>query len=146
MSEFKSIESQEALDKIISDRLKRERTKMESEFQEKMAMLENENAELKAKFDGAQKKDSLIEELKGQIKGYEKAELQRKIALEHHIPYSLAERIQGESEEEMIQDAKGLSEYFTKKEVVAPLKDPDMGTKTGGAYEELLQGLNLKGE
>lgn len=71
--------------------------------------------------------------------------MKRRIALENNIPYSLATRIQGETEEEMLEDAKNLSQYFEKKEIVAPLKNPEINKSTG-AYEELLQGLNLEGE
>lgn len=146
MSEFKVIESQEELDKIIGERLKREREKTENEFNEKIKILEAENAEIKSSLEKASEKDIEIEKLQGLIKGYEKAELQRKIALENKIPYKLAGRIQGETEEEMLEDAKGLSKYFEKKETIAPLKNPEIGTKPSGAYEELLSGLNLKGE
>lgn len=146
MSEFKIIESQEELDRVISERLKREREKVISEFSEKIKSLESENAEIKANIQKAAEKDGVIEKLEGKIKGYEIAELKRKIALENNIPYTLAGRIQGETEEEMLEDAKGLSKYFGKKEIVPPLKNPEIGTKPSGAYEELLQGLNLKGE
>ena len=70
--------------------------------------------------------------------------MQRKIALENKIPYNLAGRIQGETEEEMLEDAKSLSKYFEKKEVVPPLKNPEINKGQSGAYKELLQGLNLE--
>lgn len=146
MSEFKVIESQEELDRIISERLKREREKVVNEFTEKIKTLESENAEIKSNLEKASEKDIEIKNLQGQIKAYEKSELQRKIALENNIPYTLAGRIQGETEEEMLEDAKGLSKYFEKKEIVPPLKNPEIGIKQSGAYEELLNGLNLKGE
>lgn len=144
--EFKIIESQEELDKIIGERLKREREKITNEFSEKIKTLEIKNAEIKSNLEKASEKDLEIKNLQGQIKGYERAELKRKIALENNIPYTLAGRIQGETEEEMLEDAKGLSKYFEKKEIVPPLKNPEIGIKPSGAYEELLQGLNLKGE
>ncbi|MEJ8751660.1 DUF4355 domain-containing protein [Lagierella sp. ICN-221743] len=151
MSEFKVIETQEELDKIISERLKRERSKVEEEFKEKeksfqteIQQLKSENAEVKANLEKLGEKDTEIEKLKGQIKGYEKSELKRKIALENKIPYNLAGRIQGETEEEMLEDAKSLSRYFEKEEVVPPLKNPEINKGQSGAYKELLQGLNLE--
>lgn len=155
MSEFKVIESQEELDKIISERLKRERKQVELEFSEKFKTLEEENKNLKSEnvsiksnLEKATEKDKEIEKLQGQIKRYEKSELQRKIALENNIPYKLASRIQGETEKDMLEDAKDLSKYFEEKEVIAPLKNPEIGKYTGqtGAYKDLLQGLNLKGD
>ncbi|EGS30610.1 hypothetical protein HMPREF9130_1232 [Peptoniphilus sp. oral taxon 375 str. F0436] len=151
MSEFKVIETQEELDKIIAERLKRERNKVEEELKEKLKTYETqiqdlkaENAETKANLEKASEKDSEIEKLQGQIKGYEKSEMQRKIALENKIPYNLAGRIQGETEEEMLEDAKSLSKYFEKQEVVPPLKNPEINNGQSGAYKELLQGLNLE--
>lgn len=151
MSEFKIIETQEELDKIIAERLKRERSKVENEFNEKLKAyetqiqeLKSENAEVKANLEKASEKDAEIEKLQGQIKGYERSEVQRKIALENKIPYNLAGRIQGDTEEEMLEDAKNLSKYFEKQEVVPPLKNPEINKGESGAYKELLQGLNLE--
>lgn len=151
MSEFKVIETQEELDKIIAERLKRERSKAEDEFKEKLKAyetqiqeLKSENAEVKANLEKASEKDTEIEKLQGQIKGYERSEMQRKIALENKIPYNLAGRIQGDTEEEMLEDAKNLSKYFEKQEVVPPLKNPEINKGESGAYKELLQGLNLE--
>lgn len=151
MTEFKVIETQEELDKIIAERLKRERSKVEDEYKEKINTyetqiqeLKSENAEAKANLEKASEKDSEIEKLQGRIKGYEKSELQRKIALENKIPYNLAGRIQGETEEEMLEDAKNFSKYFEKKEVVPPLKNPEINKGRSGAYKELLEGLNLE--
>lgn len=151
MSEFKVIETQEELDKIIVERLKRERSKVEDEFNEKLKAyetqiqeLKSENAEVKANLEKASEKDTEIEKLQGRIKGYERSEMQRKIALENKIPYNLAGRIQGDTEEEMLEDAKNLSKYFEKQEVVPPLKNPEINKGESGAYKELLQGLNLE--
>lgn len=151
MSEFKVIETQEELDRIIGERLKRERKQVEDEFSEKISALEKENAciksentEVKSNLEKAAEKDTEIEKLQGQIKEYEKSEMQRKIALAHNIPYNLAERIHGDTEDEMTEDAKALAKYFEKDDPVPPLKNPEMNTgESGGAYKELLDGLNM---
>lgn len=150
MDEFKIIETQEALDKIIAERLKRERSKVEDEYKEKINTyetqiqeLKSENADIKSNLGKLTEKDTEIEKLQGRIKGYEKSDLQRKVAIENKIPYNLAGRIQGDTEEEMIEDAKSLSKYFEKKEVVPPLKNPEINKGQSGAYRKLLQGLNL---
>lgn len=133
MAEFTAIETQEQLDKIVGERLKREREKAEKEI-----------AELKAGLEKSTEKDAEIEELQKKIAGYEKTEMKRQIALENKIPYSLAERIAGDTEEEMIADAKNLSKYFEQKETPPPLKNPEIKQGVSGAYKELLDGLNLK--
>ena len=83
MTEFKVIETQEELDKIIAERLKRERSKVEDEYKEKINTyetqiqeLKSENAQAKANLEKVSEKDSEIEKLQGQIKGYEKSEMQ----------------------------------------------------------------------
>lgn len=155
MGEFKIIETQEEFDRRISERLKRERQQAEDSFKEKIKTyeteiqdLKSENAEVKASLEKVSEKDTEIEKLQGKIKGYEKSEMQRKIALENDIPYNLAGRIQGDTEEEMLADAKSLSKYFEKKEVVPPLKNPEMqsgqASEKSGAYKELLDGLKLE--
>lgn len=133
MAEFTAIETQEQLDKIVGERLKREREKAEKEI-----------AELKAGLEKSTEKDAEIEALQKKIAGYEKTEMKRQIALENKIPYSLAERITGDTEEEMIADAKNLSKYFEQKETPPPLKSPEIKQGVSGAYKELLDGLNLK--
>lgn len=140
--DFKIIESQEELDKIISERLKREREKLQVQIK----TLEGENAEIKSNLEKAKEKDIEIEKLQGRIKGYEKADMKRKIALENNIPYKLAERIKGETEDEMISDAKELSNYFLKKSITPPLKNPEIKGEKSNGYKELLKNLNLKGE
>ncbi|MDO5015284.1 MAG: DUF4355 domain-containing protein [Clostridia bacterium] len=153
MAEFKKIETQEEFDKIVSERLHREREQVKSEFLEQIESLKKENIEIKSEnaehktaLEKLSEKDFEIENLKGQIKGYEKSELKRKIALENKIPYKLAERIKGETEDEMLEDAKNLSTYFEEKLEVPPLKNPEINTGKEDGYSELLQGLNLQGE
>lgn len=133
MAEFTAIETQEQLDKIVGERLKREREKAEKEI-----------AELKAGLEKSTEKDAEIEALQKKIAVYEKVEMKRQIALENKIPYSLAERINGDTKEEMIADAKNLSKYFEQKETPPPLKNPEIEQGVSGAYKELLDGLNLK--
>lgn len=103
--EFKIIESQEELNSILSERLQRQK----QSFEERIKGYEDENNELKKSLENAKEKDAEIKTLEERIKGYELKELKRKIASEFNIPYKLAERIKGETEEEMKIDAKELS-------------------------------------
>lgn len=151
MSEFKSIDSQEEFDLRIKDRLQRKEDQIRNEFSELINNLKAENENLKSENSGlktnlekVKEKDVEIESLRGQIQGYEKSNLKRKVALDYNIPYKLAERIKGESEDEMIEDAKNLSTYFGKEESVAPLKNPEINTGVSGLYKDLLDGLDLE--
>ncbi len=153
MSDFKVIDSQEDFDLRIKDRLQRKEEQVRNEYEEIIENLKAENESLKSEntsllenIDKAKEKDNEIESLKGQILGYEKSELRRKVALDNNIPYKLAERIKGETEDEMIQDAKSLSSYFEEKEIVPPLRNPETNTGVDGALKDLLDGLDMEGE
>lgn len=155
MSEFKVIESQEELDKILKDRLERAEKKAKEEMQGLIDSLKSENAGLKEEntnyqkqLDGVKEKDVTISTLEGEIESYKKAELRRKVAIENSIPYTLADRIVGDDEESMTEDAKRLAEFVGKKEYVPPLKNYEDKTpdSTQGAYKTLLSDLKTKGE
>lgn len=153
MSDFKVIDSQEDFDLRIKDRLQRKEEQVRNEYEEIIENLKAENESLKSEnsgllenIDKVKEKDNEIESLKGQILGYEKSELRRKVALDNNIPYKLAERIKGETEEEMIQDAKSLASYFEEKEMAPPLRNPETNTGVDGALKDLLDGLNVEGE
>jgi hypothetical protein len=155
MSEFKIIESQEELDKILKDRLDRAEKKAKEELQGLIDSLKSENAGLKEEntnyqkqLEGIEEKDKTISNLEGEIESYKMAELRRKVAIENNIPYKIADRIIGDDEESMTEDAKRLAEFVGKKDYVPPLKtyeDKDSDS-TQGAYKTLLSNLNTKGE
>lgn len=155
MSEFKVIESQEELDKILKDRLERAEKKTKEEMQGLIDSLKSENASLKEEntnyqkeLEGVKEKDVTISTLEGEIESYKMAELRRKVAIENNIPYTLSDRIIGDDEESMAEDAKRLAEFVGKKDYVPPLKtyeDKDSDS-TQGAYKTLLSDLKTKGE
>ena len=155
MSDFKVIESQEELDRIIKDRLDRAVKKAKDEMQDMIDSLKTENAGLKEEntnyqkqIEGIGEKDKTISSLEGEIESYKMAELRRKVAMENNIPYSLADRIVGDDEESMTEDAKRLAEFVGKKEYVPPLKNYEDNSpdSTQVAYKTLLSDLNTKGE
>lgn len=145
---FKTIETQEELDKVIGDRLKREREKVESEYQDKLEELEKKFNETKSLLDDkdsiAEESASKIKDLEGQVKGYEMADKKRNLALEFGLPYKLADRIQGESDEDMKKDAENLAKYFEKEDPILPPKNPEINKGGEGAYMDLLDGLSLE--
>lgn len=155
MSDFKVIESQEELDKIIRDRLDRAEKKAKEEMQGQIDSLKSENAGLKEEntnyqkqLEGIEDKDKTISSLEGEIESYKKAELRRKVAIENDIPYKLADRIVGDDEESMKEDAKRLAEFVGKRDYVPPLRnyeDKNLDEKEG-AYKGLLNDLNFEGE
>lgn len=151
MSDFKVIDSQEEFDLRIKDRLQRKEEQVRNELDEVInnlkaenENLKSENSELMTNIEKAKEKDTEIENLRGQIQGYEKSELRRKVALDNNIPYKLAERIKGDTEEDMIKDAKNLSTYFGEREIVPPLRNPEGDSGESSALKDLLDGLDFE--
>ena len=150
MSEFKVIETQEQFDEAIKERLTREREKVEKEY------LSPED--VKKKYDGYLSADAVQEKYKeylspeqvrekdNLIKGYERNASRVKIAMSEGIPYELAEKISGETEEEMKKDAKTLS-GFLKKNNPYPDYEPEPSGNKDSKKEAMRKMLNnLKGE
>lgn len=80
-----------------------------------------------------------ISELTGKVKYYETKELKLRIAHENQIPFELADRLSGATEEEIKADAEKLSSFVAKKQVL-PLKDVATSAETN-PYKDLLDGL-----
>lgn len=161
MSEFKVIETQEELDKVIGERLARQKETVEKQYKNQYAdydQLKTRNAELETKVGeletafaeiktSSADHDRQVNELNAKIAGYETASMRTRIALQNGIPYDLAGRLIGEDEASVAEDAKRLAELMGRKEPLAPLKgnEPKMEGKDG-AYKSLLDNLNLEGE
>ncbi len=74
-------------------------------------------------------KDALIEELTGKVHTYETASVKTRIALEMGLPYQMANRLNGNTEEEIKADAEGLKALVNAQVQPAPLGNPETGTK-----------------
>ena len=156
---FKVIETQEAFDAAIKERIDRVEAKYKDFDQYKAAA--EELAKLKAKdYDGeiqklktalaeAQKKiasnDQVVSDLTTRAKAAEKSLTKNRVAAKHNIPAELAERLTGDTEEEIEKDAEALAK-FVGSSSPAPLKSTETGGKpraaTDAAYASLLSPLN----
>lgn len=157
MSEFNKIETQEELDKIIQERLTRQKESLEKQYADygqlksKVTKLEAENGELKRVAEDTKKTidghDEEVAKLNAKISGYEMTNMKTKIALQNGLPIDLADRLAGEDEESIKADAERLA-GFMKPSTPPPLKniDHNTGSKENGAYRNLIENLNLEGE
>lgn len=164
MAEFKEIKTQQEFDEAISERLKREQAKFaDYEDLKKRAgeaeglrkQLETATAKIsdleKTAKESADKLAGHAKEVADLTERAAKAEhslLRRRIAEENHIPTTLADRLSGETEEELRKDAKTLSQYV--KTEAAPLATVDPAPSgeqeaRNTALRGVLQGLNLSG-
>lgn len=155
---FKVIETQEAFDAAIKERIDRVEAKYKDfdtykAAAEELAKLkakdyDGEIQKLKATLDEAQKKiaghDQTVSELTARAKSAETALMKNRVAAKHHIPAELAERLTGDSEEDLEKDAANFAK-FVGVSTSAPLKSTESSkahTATDAAYASLLSQLN----
>ena len=154
---FKAIETQEEFDRIISERLSRQKESFEKQLADydqlktAKADLESQVGTLQSTIEqskaGQEDYTKQISDLTSKVAGYETANLRTRIALQNGLPYDLADRLVGEDEESIKADAERLSS-FVKKQHSAPLKDvePNIQKDENSAYRKLVEGLQTEGE
>lgn len=156
---FEVINTQEELDAVIGERLKRQKDKLEEQYKgfispdtmnEKISQVRAEYEghlspdEVKKKYEGwispeeASKKDS-------QIKAYETNSVKMKVAGEMGIPLELASKLSGDDEDSIRKDAEAVSKYI-KAPQSAPLatNEPENIDDKRAAIKNMLS--NLEGE
>lgn len=151
---FKAIETQEELDQIIQDRLRRERDKFSDydELKKEKEDYEKQIGSLQAQIEESSQTikthDQVVADLNSKITGYETNSLKTKIALQHGLPIDLVDRLTGDDEASITADAEKLAGFVKQKPTVPPLKDtePPLGDEKDSAYKNLLKGLNIEGE
>ena len=146
--------TQEELNKIVSERIKRAQAKTE-ELENRVKELEEERAGLLSTIEANNQllieKDGLISakeaefaELQKVSDEYKASQLKVQIAVRNGLPYDLAERLQGSDEESLQADAERLSAFVKPKQVIAPMKsnEPEVDSRTA-SMQQVLQQLNL---
>lgn len=152
MSEFKIIETQEELDNIVKERIRREREKFADydELKKRVSELETENGTLKTSIEETKKtiteSEAQITDLQGKVSNYETASLRTRIALQNGLPYDLADRLQGTDEATLTADAERLAGFM--RPAPAPqafLKDvePEVGSGKELEMRQMLKEMNF---
>ena len=130
MSEFKTIETQEDFDAAIKARLDRNTKTVTDEVKksyegylspDEVKKLNEQIASLNSQLT---EKETAITDLTAKNKAYETASVKARIAREKGLPYELAERLSGESEEDIAADADKLSQFVSAGKASAPLYTP----------------------
>lgn len=149
MSEFEPITTQEDFDKAVEVRLKEERKTIKSQYDGYLSP-----EDVKKQYDGYLSPDQVKEKYKDYltpeqaaekdktIKGYEIGSLKMRIARENNIPYELAGRLTGETEEDIKKDAEVLAKIW-RKESSAPLAstEPSERNSKRAAVKRMLSNL-----
>ena len=152
MSEFKPITTQEEFDAAIKERLSREKAKYSDydQLKSRVTELEEENVGLKSTIESSNQSkadaDKQLEEMQKQIAGYETASLRTRVALQHGLPYDLADRLQGTDEESFKADAERLAGFMKRTQPVAPVREtePVLEKTENTLYKNLIQGLEIE--
>ena len=126
MGEFQPITNQEEFDAKIKERLERERNSVTKQFAnwispednaKQVADYQKQIEEIKASHSEDSK---TIETLTTRVKAYETAEIRSRVAYEMGVPYGMASRINGETEEEIRKDAQSLKDLIGTSRPQAP--------------------------
>lgn len=154
--EFKIIETQEQLDSVIKGRLERAEKKyseataeLQSKYDNSLSEIEalkSTNAELSNTIKGYDEKysgyDEKMSELESKVKAYESDSVKTRICKEVGLPYEFKGRLQGSTEEELMNDAKALLNILPTND--APRKSTEVPTGNNDerdALREMLKGL-----
>ena len=155
MADFQAITTQEELDSIIKDRLKRDREAQTKKFDGWISPEDHQKAsdeankalnDSKAAHDGD---DKTIADLTAKLQDYETASLKSRIAHEVGLSYEWIGRISGTDEKSIRADAEALKNLVGSQATPAPL--PPRSTETppadakAAALKGMLSGLKLNG-
>ena len=149
MPEFKPIETQEALDAVIKDRIDRAKKSAADEAAKKYEGylspddVKKHTDQIASLTEKLRESETKIADLTAKTSAYEIASVKTKVAHEVGLPYELADRLSGTTEEEIRKDADALAKF-----AVHPQATPDFspetppGAATDAAYRALAHDLN----
>ena len=129
-TEFKAIETQEDFDAAIKARLDRNTKTVTDEVKksyegyippDEVKKLNDQITSLTAQLT---ERDGSIADLTAKNKQYETASVKARIAHEKGLPYELAERLSGETEQDIAADADKLAQFVSSQKPAAPLYNP----------------------
>lgn len=151
MSEFKVIDTQEAFDAAIKDRLDRQKKTITDEVKkqfegwispEEAKKTSDQIAALNGKLSDSEK---TIADLTAKNSAYEISSVKMRIAHETGLPYELADRLSGTTEDDIRKDAETLSQFTSQSQAQATPKfsgEQLVGNSTEAAFKALSQSLN----
>jgi len=153
MGEFKPIETEEQFREVTKDLLTQEQVN---------GIINEKSAGWKKKYEGYMSPDEFstqtadmtkqIEELsaslkeeQAKVKQYETASVKSRVAHEVGLPYELAHKLSGDTEEEIRKDAESLKSIIGKtRKPAPPVPEPDKasaGDARRAAFKKTLEGL-----
>lgn len=156
MSEFNAITSQEQLDAVIGDRLKRSEEKWQKkyegyispdDFTAKTSELQKQLADATTALDGISKKVATHEkdlaDRDSKIKGYEISAMKHRIAHENGLSFDAVDFLQGNDEESIKASADKFKSIMGKSHSAPAFSnEPDVSNSTDASIKKLAQSLS----
>lgn len=153
MPDFKPIETQEAFDAMIRERLERNTRSVTAEVTKKFeGWISPEDAkkdtdplhqQIAALTEQIKGHETTIADLTAKNTAHETAAVKRRIAHELGIPFEMADRLSGSTEDEIRADAEALSKFVTGSVQPAPMysaETPPSNT-TDAALKKMLHDM-----
>lgn len=158
MSEFVAITTQEQLDAVIGDRLKRSEEKWAKkyegyispdDFNAKTSELQKQLSESTSAFDAISKKaagyEKEIAERDSKIKGFEVSAMKHRIAHENGLSFDAVDFLQGSDEESIKASADKFKSLMGKSHSAPEFKnEPDVSNNTDASVRKLVKNLANK--
>ena len=145
-AEFTPITTQEEFDHIVGPRLTREREAVAKRYDADLEGLRQDlsarDARIRELEEAAKSHETdaaTIRELQARVKGYETDSVKTRIALESGLPYGMAQRLSGDTEDAIRKDAEELRAMMRASQPKEPLAKP--GSGEGGAWNRLVSQL-----
>jgi len=140
-TDFKPITSQEQLNKIIQERVSREKKKSE-EVTNQISALSKQLEELTGKYQKTEQESKDLaekyKELQVENEMYAKNALKQKVATENNLPANAVEFLQGDTDEELTQSAAKLRSLLSPQQPIAQNNTQDV---ENNGLQELLNAL-----
>lgn len=145
--EFKPIETQEAFDAAIADRIERAQKKAVEPYAD-YEQIKAQNADYQKQIaemqETANNNNTKVADLEAKIKKYENDSAKRKIATEMGLPLQLADRLTGDDEAAWKKDAEALKALLKQPEppVGAAERIQTNSDPTAAAWKAMAQKFN----
>jgi len=140
-TDFKPITSQEQLNKIIQERLSREKKKSE-EVTNQISALSRQLEDLTGKYQKTEQESKDLAEkyktLQAENEKYAKNALKQKVAGENNLPLNAVEFLQGDTDEELAQSAAKLRSLLSPQQ---PIAQNNTHEPENSGLQELLSAL-----
>lgn len=140
-TDFKPITTQDQLNKIIQERVSRERKKSE-EATNQLSTISKQLEDLTGKYQKTEQENKDLAEkyktLQAENEKYAKNALKQKVATENNLPANAVEFLQGDTDEELTQSAAKLRSLLSPQQ---PIAQNNTQEPENSGLQELLSAL-----